>query len=82
MICGLDPLRDEALIYERILREECGVTTMLQVYPGVPHGFHNFFSELKVAQKYMKDAVDAVGWLLEQGKTWSEATKPLLNETK
>lgn len=24
-ICGIDPLRDEGLIYERELREECGV---------------------------------------------------------
>jgi acetyl esterase/lipase len=37
-VCGLDPLRDEALIYEEVLRTECGVKTRLDVYPGLPHG--------------------------------------------
>ncbi|KAJ8072029.1 hypothetical protein PM082_015587 [Marasmius tenuissimus] len=31
-ICGLDPLRDEGLIYEKVLRE-AGVPTKLEVYP-------------------------------------------------
>ncbi|KAJ7805118.1 Alpha/Beta hydrolase protein [Mycena olivaceomarginata] len=37
-ICGLDPLRDEGLLYERLLREQ-GILTRLDIYPGVPHGF-------------------------------------------
>ena len=36
-VCGMDPLRDEALIYERVLREDFGVNTKLHVYPGLPH---------------------------------------------
>lgn len=36
---GLDPLRDEALIYERVLREENHVPTRLNVYDGFCHMF-------------------------------------------
>jgi acetyl esterase/lipase len=43
-VCGMDPLRDEALIYEKVLREDYGVKTKLDVYPGLPHGFWIFFS--------------------------------------
>jgi acetyl esterase/lipase len=31
-VCGYDALRDEALIYEKVLREQCGVKTKLSVY--------------------------------------------------
>lgn len=34
---GLDPLRDEALIYERLLREENSTSTKLMVYDGYGH---------------------------------------------
>lgn len=34
---GLDPLRDEALLYERLLREEHGALTRLNVYDGFGH---------------------------------------------
>lgn len=37
-VCGLDPLRDEALIYENVLREN-GVETKLDVYDGCGHMF-------------------------------------------
>lgn len=36
---GLDPLRDEGLIYERVLREENGIPTRLDVYDGFGHMF-------------------------------------------
>ena len=36
---GLDPLRDEGLLYERVLREENGVPTRLNVYDGFGHMF-------------------------------------------
>ena len=37
-VCGLDPLRDEALIYESVLKEN-GVDTRLDVYDGFGHMF-------------------------------------------
>lgn len=36
-VCGLDPLRDEALIYGRVLREEAGVKTKIDIYKGLGH---------------------------------------------
>ena len=38
MVAGLDPLRDDGILYERVLREELGVKTKLYMYEGVPHG--------------------------------------------
>lgn len=65
-VCGLDMLRDGALIYEKVLREELGMKTRLQVYPGLPHGFWSFFPQLEASAGFRKDTVGNVRWLLEQ----------------
>jgi len=36
-VCGMDMNRDDGLIYERVLREECRVPTRVDVYSGFPH---------------------------------------------
>lgn len=41
-VSGVDPLRDDGLVYERVLREH-GVKTELYVYPNIPHLFPDFF---------------------------------------
>lgn len=61
---GMDPLRDEALIYERVLREEYGIKTKMDVYPGLPHGFLGSFPMLKSSEKFRVDMVEGMGWLL------------------
>jgi acetyl esterase/lipase len=66
-VAGLDPLRDEALIYESVLREEYSIKTKLDVYPGVPHNFWGVFPMLRQSIKFRKDQVNGFGWLL--GKT-------------
>lgn len=65
-ICGSDPLRDEALVYERGLRENDGVKTKVEVYPGYPHGFWSIFTTLKASQKFVDDSIHGLKWLLEQ----------------
>ena len=61
---GRDFVRDTALIYERVLREQ-GVRTKLKVYPGAPHGFSTLFCNTEIAKRHEKDTVEAIKWLLD-----------------
>ncbi|KAK8138899.1 lipase 2 [Apiospora sp. TS-2023a] len=65
-VCGLDPLRDEALIYERVLREEVGVRTRLDLYKGLGHYFWTNFPRLEASRRFVEDTFRGVKWLLEQ----------------
>ncbi|KAF9812417.1 hypothetical protein IEO21_06220 [Rhodonia placenta] len=62
-VCGQDPLRDEALVYEKLLKE-ANVATRLDVYPGVGHGFHIHFPTLTLAVKFDADFKAGLRWLL------------------
>ncbi|TLD29570.1 hypothetical protein E2P81_ATG05864 [Venturia nashicola] len=64
-ICGMDPLRDEALIYERLLREKYDTKTLLKLYPGFPHAFWTIAPTLKSSEMFVKDTTDGIKWLLE-----------------
>jgi len=59
----MDPLRDDALIYESILKEN-GVPTRLEVYPGIPHGGLDFLPMLSQSKKSLRDMKAGVEWLL------------------
>ena len=61
----MDPLRDEGLIYERILKEETGLRTKLDLYPGLGHYFWTNFPLLEESKKFVEDTVKGVRWLLE-----------------
>lgn len=71
-IDGLDPLRDEAIIYERVLREENGIKTKSYIYPGLPHGHWGFFPFLKGSEKFRQEQVDGMGWLLGREPDFSK----------
>jgi acetyl esterase/lipase len=64
MVCGMDPVRDEGLLYEKRLRGENGVETQLKVYPGLPHSFWTFWPHLEVSKSYYEDVIVGVKWLL------------------
>lgn len=64
---GMDPLRDDGIIYERVLREEFNIATRIDIYPGLPHGHWSFLPTLKASQQARKDQLEGIGWLL--GKT-------------
>ena len=66
-VCGLDYLRDEAVLYEKVLREQ-GVKTEMKVYPGLPHGFWSFMPQLKVSAAFIEDTVQGFAWLLTQSR--------------
>ncbi|KAL2784466.1 Alpha/Beta hydrolase protein [Aspergillus keveii] len=61
--CGLDPVRDDAIIYAKTLADH-EVECKLDVYPGVPHGFEGQFTTLKSARQYRIDTLANFGWLL------------------
>ncbi|KAH7409387.1 Alpha/Beta hydrolase protein [Cadophora sp. MPI-SDFR-AT-0126] len=65
-VCGLDPLRDEDLLYEDLLAKEGQVKTRLDVYPGLPHQFWGFFPDFPGNVKQAEDTITGLKWLLEQ----------------
>lgn len=62
----MDPLRDEGLIYERILREENGICTKMDLYPGLPHGFSSWWPQAAFSKKQREDGAEGLRWLLQQ----------------
>ncbi|KAJ6586572.1 alpha/beta hydrolase fold-domain-containing protein, partial [Mycena sp. CBHHK59/15] len=65
-VCGLEALRAEALFYARLL-SDVGVAARVDVYPGVPHGFHVGFPSIKAAERWEADFRAGLAWLLEAG---------------
>lgn len=66
-ICGCDMSRDDGLIYERVLREECGVETRVDIYEGFGHVFWGMggkYPEMEMSVMRERDSVDGVGWLI------------------
>jgi acetyl esterase/lipase len=77
-ICGMDPLRDEGIIFEREVREKAGTQTKLYMYEGLPHGFWGALPMLKVSKKAIQETTEGMVWLLgleeeTGGKTESRA---------
>ena len=69
-VCGYDPLRDEGLIYEKVLREEGEVSTRVNVYGGLSHLFWLAFGDKlpKEAAGAKQDFLDGIEWLLRGGE--------------
>ncbi|KAH6691825.1 prolyl oligopeptidase-like protein [Leptodontidium sp. MPI-SDFR-AT-0119] len=65
-VCGSDPLRDEALLYEEILSTQSKVKTRLDIYPGLPHHFWEFFPGFPGNVKHTQDTIAGLKWLFGQ----------------
>lgn len=65
-VCGKDPLRDDGVVLERMLRDQ-GVRTRLDMYEGFPHYFW-IFPSVKTGQAFMANAIKGVQWVLGLGE--------------
>ncbi|KAJ5347071.1 uncharacterized protein N7506_000324 [Penicillium brevicompactum] len=63
-VCGWDPRRDEALLFEQLLKQE-KIGTKLYVYPGLPHGFWTTCPDLEVSKSWRSDLVEGAQFLLK-----------------
>ncbi|KAK8127976.1 carboxylesterase NlhH [Apiospora sp. TS-2023a] len=64
-VCGLDPLRDEGLLYAKLLTE-ADVPTNIHVFKGLPHGFHSVGDKLKPSAHWATVMHGGIKWALEQ----------------
>lgn len=62
-VCGRDPARDEAYIFEDILKE-LGGETKTDLYVGLPHCFWIGLRYLPEGKRWERDTVDGFAWLL------------------
>ncbi|KAM5344139.1 hypothetical protein ACJ41O_012676 [Fusarium nematophilum] len=63
-VAGLDPLRDHALVYKRVLEEEWKVPTRLELYEGFGHMYWTNWPEMERSHDYWRDMLDGIRWLL------------------
>ncbi|KAK7424612.1 hypothetical protein QQZ08_008495 [Neonectria magnoliae] len=62
-IAGLDPLRDEGLLYAKLLTES-GVPTDVHLFQGVPHGFRRFGDKLSASARWDEVMDQGIMWAL------------------
>lgn len=63
-VCGWDPRRDEAILFEQLLKE-AGLQTKIDIYAGLPHGFWTTCPSLPVSKKWLEDLLAGLKWMLE-----------------
>lgn len=63
-IAGLDPLRDEAMLYAKKLAE-AGVPTDVHLFKGMPHGARRFGDQLKVNKAWDEVLQQGILWCLQ-----------------
>jgi len=63
-VCGKDPLRDDGVVMEALLRD-AGVKTKLTRWEGFPHYFW-IFPSIPSGQKFMADLIAGTQWVLSQ----------------
>ena len=64
-VCGIDPSRDENLIFADMLQNE-GVPVKVELYKGLPHGFWTVLPQLPQSEQWREDTVNGFKWMLEK----------------
>jgi acetyl esterase/lipase len=64
-IAGLDPLRDEGLLYAKMLTE-AGVPTDVNLFKGIPHGARRFGNLLKANKSWDEVHQQGILWALSK----------------
>lgn len=64
-IAGLDPLRDEALLYAKLLTD-ANVPTDIRLFKGVPHGHRRFGKALKASDHWDQCVDEGILWALSK----------------
>jgi len=70
-ICGGDVLRDEAFLWQKLLRKHSGTISKTHLYSGMPHGFWGFL-QMKASQEWLEDLVEGIRSLCDVEKEVGE----------
>ncbi|KAM0499031.1 hypothetical protein ACHAP8_005735 [Fusarium lateritium] len=62
-IAGLDPLRDEGLLYGKKLAE-AGVPTDIHVFRGLPHGFRRYGEQISESKRWDRVMEEGIKWAI------------------
>ncbi|KAF7563733.1 hypothetical protein G7046_g386 [Stylonectria norvegica] len=74
-VVGLDPLRDEGLLYAKMLTE-AGVPTDVNIFVGMPHGFRSVEDKLAASERWdrvVEDGIRRVGWAMAREAVMTQA---------
>ncbi|KAJ5408178.1 hypothetical protein N7509_002061 [Penicillium cosmopolitanum] len=75
-ICGLDLLRDETFLWEKLLAKHSGTQSKIDLYSGLPHGFWRFLHS-KASSDWLDDLIEGFRLLLlaNEGSRVAEEAK-------
>ncbi|KAL7628459.1 hypothetical protein AAE478_002662 [Parahypoxylon ruwenzoriense] len=76
LVAGWDPLRDEALLYAKKLKNS-GVQTKVHIFPGLPHAF-NAFTQLPSHKRWNEVLLDCMRWAAADEDGWIVEIPPTL----